>query len=345
MRPHQPPFRLREVKLEVTDRCTLACIHCSSEASPSCSREMPFGKAAHLLDEMLALGVSEIVFSGGEPLLWPGLYDAVRKCADRGVRPTIYTSGNVDGCDVAMSLLKEHGAGCVIFSLFGAHKDAHDRVTRQKGSFDETLAAIEAARKASLRIELHFVPMGANYGELPRIIDLARDKRLSRVSVLRLVPQGRAAVQPSMALTHDQNLELRRMIEAGRDNKMDVRAGSPYNFLLVNESPKCCAAIDRLTVGPQFNIYPCDAFKQIEGQELADTDDLCRVDRWSLEECWQKSPYLREVRNYLTTDFEPPCDSCELLQRCLSGCLAQKVIAHGALKKAPDPMCLKLRRC
>jgi len=344
MRPHQPPFRLKEIKLEVTHRCTLACIHCSSEATPSCSREMPFSKAAHLLDEMLAFGVTDVSFSGGEPLLWAGLYDAVRKCAQGGVPPTIYTSGNVDGCDVAMSLLKEHGAGCVIFSLFGAQKDAHDQVTRSRGSFDRTLAAIEAAGKASLRTELHFVPMGANYAELPGVIDLASDNGLTRVSVLRFVPQGRGAIQPSMALTHGQNLELRRMIEAGR-HKIDVRAGSPYNFLLVNESPKCCAAIDRLTVGPQFNIYPCDAFKQIEAQELVGTDDFSRVDGWSLEDCWQKSPYLSAVRNYLTTDFEPPCDACELLERCLSGCLAQKVIEYGAFKKAPDPMCLKLRRC
>lgn len=344
MRPHQPPFRLKEVKLEMTHACRLTCIHCSSEGSPSCSREMPFDRAMHLLDEILAFGVEEIALSGGEPLLWEGIYDAVRKCADGGIPPTIYTSGNVEECNAAMVLLKEHGAGCVIFSLFGAQKDAHDQVTRSRGSFDRTLAAIEAAGKASLRTELHFVPMGANYAELPGVIDLANDNGLTRVSVLRLVPQGRAAIQPSMALTHGQNLELRRMIEAGR-HKIDVRAGSPYNFLLVNESPKCCAAIDRLTIGPGFNIYPCDAFKQIEAQELVGTDEFCRVDRWSLEDCWQKSPYLTAVRNYLTTDFEPPCDGCELLERCLSGCLAQKVIAQGTLKKTSDPMCLKLRRC
>jgi radical SAM protein with 4Fe4S-binding SPASM domain len=344
MTQHQPPFALREIKLELTHRCTLDCTHCSSAASPSCSREMPPHRALGLLDQILALGVREIAFSGGEPLLWPGLYGAVHKCSQAGVWPTIYTSGNVDECDVAMSLLKEKGAGRVIFSLFAACREPHDQVTRRRGSFDKTLTAIDAAVQAGLPAELHFVPMRDNYAELPRLIDLAAAKRLGRVSVLRLVPQGRAAIQPSMALTHDQNLELRRMIEAGR-KKLEVRAGSPYNFLLVNESPKCCAAIDRLTVDPRFNIYPCDAFKQIEARELVGRDEFCRVGRWSLDECWQKSPYLGEVRQYLTTPFEPPCDSCELLERCLSGCLAQKAIAHGTLKKAPDPMCLKLRRC
>lgn len=343
MRPHEPPFTLREIKLEVTHRCNLACIHCSSEASPSCSRAMPVERALHLLDECLALGVKEVAFSGGEPLLWDGLFDAVRKCSDGGITPAIYTSGNIDGCHDAMRCLKENGAGCVIFSLFAGRQDAHDRITRRRGSFDQTLAAIDAARRARLRVELHFVPMRRNYTELSRLVELANDKQVSRVSVLRFVTQGRGAIQPSMALTHDQNRELRRLITTGRA-KIDIRAGSPYNFLLVNESPDCFAAIDRLTIGPQFNIYPCDAFKQIEAHDLVGTDEFSTVDRWSLEECWQKSPYLDAVRSYLMTPFQPPCDTCDLLDKCLSGCLAQKVITHGALKKAPDPMCLRLRR-
>lgn len=344
MRAHRPPFVLKEVKLEVTHKCTLDCIHCSSEATPSCSREMPLDKANRLLDELLALRVKEIAFSGGEPLLWAGLCDAVRKCADGGVAPSIYTSGSIDGCAGAMSMLKTNGAGQIIFSLFAARHDAHDWITRRTGSFERTVTAIDAALQIGLRVELHFVPMSDNYEELPHLIDFASHRRLDRLSVLRFVPQGRGAIEPSMALTYAQNLELRRMINAGRA-KMDIRAGSPYNFLLVNESPACLAAIDRLTIGPEFDIYPCDAFKQIHAHDLVGSDDLSRVDVWSLEECWHKSPYLRAVREYLTTPFEPPCDTCHLLERCLSGCLAQKVIAHGALKKAPDPMCLVSRGC
>jgi radical SAM protein with 4Fe4S-binding SPASM domain len=241
-----------------------------------------------------------------------------------------------------MTGLKDSGTGSVVFSLFGATQDAHERVTRRDGSFDKTMDAIDAAQHAGLTVEVHFVPMRMNYAELPDVIELASRGRLNRVSVLRFVPQGRGAVQPSMALTHGENLELRRMITLGRE-KICVRAGSPYNFLLVNQSPDCSAAIDRLIIGPEFHIYPCDAFKQIESHELVGTDDLSRVDRWSLRECWESSPYLRAVRQYLGTPFQPPCDTCELLKRCLSGCLAQKIIAYGALRKAPDPMCLKLR--
>lgn len=292
-----------------------------------------------LLDEILALGVEEIAFSGGEPLLWQQLHKAVRKCSDGGMATSVYTSGNVDQCAGMISSLKENGVRRVVFSLFAATQDPHDWITRRKGSFNKTLSGVDAAQEAGLKVELHFVPMRRNYRQLPQVVELAREKHLNRVSVLRFVPQGRGAVDPSMALTHAENLELRQMIKAGR-TRMDVRTGSPYNFLLVNPDPGCNAAIDRLIVGPEFNIYPCDAFKQVEAQELVGTSDFSRLDVGSLQDCWQRSPYLQAIRQYLTTPFGPPCDPCQLLPRCLSGCLAQKVIAHGAPNKVPDPMCL-----
>ena len=109
---------------------------------------------------------------------------------------------------------------------------------------------------------------------------------------------------------------------------------------MLNENPKCSSAIDRLIVTPNMNFYPCDAFKQIESQDVIGTSRLSSLAHASLKECWEKSPYLLAIRKYLRTDFEKPCDSCKKLEECLSGCLAQKVLEHGGLKKTHDPMCL-----
>ena len=57
MQRHRPPFTLNEFKIEVTYRCDLNCIHCSSDArwhssgdtilnsgaTPSCSLSRPLG--------------------------------------------------------------------------------------------------------------------------------------------------------------------------------------------------------------------------------------------------------------------------------------------------------------
>lgn len=342
MRRHNPPFVLKEIKIEVSYRCALSCVHCSSDARPSNALEMSRDQCLQVLAEAGSLGIQDVAFSGGEPLLWPSIMGAVEAAVKHGMNVTLYTSGVVDDFSGKAVALEKIGASRLIFSVFGATAPAHERVTRKSGSFERTMAALGQASAAGLAAELHFVPMAGNYRELREVARLARQIGASRVSVLRLVPQGRAALIRNRALSRLQNMELRREILALRAEFGDdfVRTGSPYNFLMLNDNPACSAAIDRLIVGPDLQIYPCDAFKRIGASEVAGTDAWSCLAGASLSECWERSPFLGAVRAYLTTDFVEPCSKCDRLEECLSGCLAQKAIARNALEKIPDPDCL-----
>jgi len=342
MKRHCRPFNLREFKIEVTYRCDLNCIHCSSDARPSNMLEMTRDDCLRVLADAAKMGTQDVAFSGGEPLLWPHICDAVETAAKHHLKVTVYTSGNAEGFKQAASRLHTLGATRMIFSVFGGTATTHERITRKAGSFERTKAAMGDALSLGLATELHFVPMVANYRELNEVAHLARQLGASRVSVLRLVAQGRAALLRDRVLNRVQNLELRRQVQTLRkEHGVDfIRTGSPYNFLMLNDTPACWAAIDRLIIGPDLRLYPCDAFKRIGASELVKTEDWSCLAGTSLLECWQNSPYLEAVRTYLTTDFEAPCDSCRFLEKCLSGCLAQKVIAYNSLDKNPDPDCL-----
>lgn len=341
MKRHTPPFTLKDLKIEVTYSCGLSCVHCSSDASPSNSLEMTAEECLRILGEAAALGVKSVAFSGGEPLLWDPLPHSVRLAGDLGLEVSIYTSGVVQDFKDRAKLLYAAGASRFIFSLFGATPVSHERVTRKAGSFKGTLNAMRDAVHLGLITELHFVPMANNYGELRGVALLARKWGASKVSVLRLVPQGRAALVQHRALSRLQNLELRNHIEDLRRAGHEIRTGSPYNFLMLNDNPQCCAAIDRLIIAPDLKLYPCDAFKRVSAADLVRTEAFSCLKGTSLSACWDKSPYLSAVRVYLTTDFEAPCSSCHLLDRCLSGCLAQKTIASKTLVKCPDPDCVR----
>jgi len=332
-------FVLKSIKLEVTHRCLLNCIHCSSNANSSDAPVMSFELARDILEQAIKMGVEEVSLSGGEPLLWPEIGQAISLCASAGVRTEVYTSGNIDRVGTAMELLKESGASKVIFSVYAANEDCHDKITKVRGSFQRTMSALDEAIRFKVDVEFHFVPLSINYEQLGDVISLARNKCVKQVSILRFVPQGRGKSCNARALDRGQNLELRLMVERGRE-QTKIRAGSPYNFLMVNESPKCCAGIDRLTILPDSTIYPCDAFKQVKAHEIVGTDRFSRLDKWPLDECWEKSRYLQAIRDYLRSPFDKPCSDCKYLHKCLSGCLAQKYIANGTLKKAADPMCL-----
>ncbi len=342
MKPHSRPFNLQEFKIEVTYQCDLICVHCSSDARPSNTLEMSGDDCVRILTEAAQMEAQKVAFSGGEPLLWPFVFDVVESAISQHLEVTIYTSGNVDKFKQIAARLHKIGVTRFIFSVFGATAASHERITRKAGSFERTQTAMRDALAVGLTTEMHFVPMSINYNELSGIAEIARDLGASRVSVLRLVPQGRAVLVRDRALNRMQNLELRRQINILRKKHGNdfIRTGSPYNFLMVNDTPSCYAAIDRIIIGPDQRLYPCDAFKRIGASELVKTEELSCLSDASLSLCWKESPYLEAVRTYLTTDFEDPCYSCRFLEKCLSGCLAQKTIAYDTLDKNPDPDCL-----
>ena len=333
-------YTLKEIKLEVTHVCHLRCSHCSSCATPDNSRELSWRDCKGIVDQAAAMGVNEIYFSGGEPLLWPHLLDAVELAASYGMAVRLYSSGTFSKENI-FEQLKKSGLDRIIFSLFGVNSDAHEKITGVIGSFDQTLTSIETCHRVGLKTELHFVPLAHNYTALEQLACLAKENGISRISVLRLVPQGRAKDSDLNLLTREQNLHLRKIITRLRADGHDIRTGSPYNFLMLKDKPQCNSGIDRLTIGPDLRIFPCDAFKQLPPTELGITSEYSNLLNHTLAECWEKSPYLNSVREYLKSDFSPECAECDCLEKCHSGCLAQKIHAHGSMVKAPDPMCLQ----
>ncbi len=333
-------FKLKEIKIEVTHKCPLICIHCSSDATPSCKKEISKEKCVEIITEAIKMGVHKIAFSGGEPLLWHSINEVVETASSSGADVTIYTSGNVENVEDKLKTLMAKGLHRVILSLYSPDKKQHERITRIDGSFNKTIYAIQIANALKLKVEIHFVALSSNYKLLRGIAELGKSIGVSKVSVLRFVPQGRGTLLQSGVLDRMQNLELRRIINDLRNEGYDIRTGSPLNFLMVNNEPECLSAINRLIVDPDLRIFPCDAFKNIRAEEIVGTLKMSSLDESSLRECWQRSPYFEAIRNYLTTEFEEPCKSCKNLKKCLSGCLAQKVISNGTLKKDQDPSCL-----
>jgi radical SAM protein with 4Fe4S-binding SPASM domain len=351
MYEHPKEGDLEEVKIELTKNCPLACIHCSSNASSGNPVQLTREVVISLVNQAAELRVKSIVFSGGEPLLWPWIDAAVNACATHNLRCSLYSTGinlNNDGAREISSLAK-HGLNKVIFSLHSPLKEHHEEITRKIGSFDKTLAVMQATDNWDIEKELHFVPLKRNYKKLVKLIELAKNAEISKVSILRFVPQGRGTMlkKSREMLMQEETMELRSLIlDCMERYDVKIRLGSPYNIMMLNKDVDCIAAWRTLCINPHGNIYPCDAFKNIEPEEIGLNDPYNNILSHSLRECWEKSEYLNAIRHYLTTPFEEPCSSCSHLEHCKSGCLAQKVIEqesieNGNIAKRPDPLCLR----
>lgn len=337
-------YHLRELKIEITRRCPLECLHCSSDGMPHAVEMLSVGRVCDLVREFARMGGQRLCISGGEPLCYEGLPAIIDVCHRTGMETVLYTTGisSVNGSlqsisDWMLTLLAGKGVS-VIFSLHGARARTHDLLTQVEGSFETTMAALVRAVNAGLRSEVHVVPMAINLQELPAISELTASMNVKRVSWLRFVPQGRGAVNREvLQLSKDQFGQLARTRTKLKQmhESMRIRTGAPFNVLCPPFAESCDAGLSVLTIGPDGRTAPCDAFKRFRTED-GFGNILCQ----SLSEVWEKSYILNEVRTIHENRAASSCASCPLYARCNSGCLAQKAIALGRLTDGRDPECV-----
>jgi radical SAM protein with 4Fe4S-binding SPASM domain len=333
----QPP--LREFKFELTHRCLLSCRHCSSSAGADQLITVSREDCLRIIAEAAEIGAKDVAFSGGEPLLISFLEGAVEKATNIGLKVAVYTSGNVPQVKEKIRGLERARVDRLIFSMHGASAESYESVTRVNGSFESLVNSMKFAGDEGINIEVHFVPLAMNYRELTEVVKLASKLGAACTSVLRFVPHGRGKMDIRNRLNHVQNAELREIISHLRADGYNVRTGSPYSFMGLSDRSICGAGRDRLVVRPDLAIVPCDAFKNLDAQDLVGTDKFSRLDRWSLVKCWNYSPYLRLLRTMKRDAHQGPCTDCVILPRCGTGCPAQKYLAYRMLSGVADPDC------
>ncbi|MFW6689619.1 GTP 3',8-cyclase MoaA [Streptomyces sp. MAR4 CNX-425] len=164
-----------DLRVSLTDRCNLRCTYCMPEEGLSW-----LGKPELLTDDEIVrlvrlavteLGVTEVRFTGGEPLLRPGLVGIVERCAALAPRPRLSLTTNGIGLERTAPALKAAGLDRVNVSLDTLRPDVFQRLTRRKRHAD-VLRGLAAARAAGLEpVKVNSVLMpGLNEDEAPDLL-------------------------------------------------------------------------------------------------------------------------------------------------------------------------------
>ncbi|MFD5631246.1 GTP 3',8-cyclase MoaA [Streptomyces sp. NPDC127072] len=167
-----------DLRVSLTDRCNLRCTYCMPEEG---LRWLP--KPELLTDDEIVrmvsiavteLGVTEVRFTGGEPLLRPGLVGIVERCAALGPRPRLSLTTNGIGLARTAKALRAAGLDRVNVSLDTLDPEVFRTLTRRDRHHD-VLAGLAAARAAGLTpVKVNTVLMrGVNDGEAAGLLDWA----------------------------------------------------------------------------------------------------------------------------------------------------------------------------
>jgi cyclic pyranopterin phosphate synthase len=167
-----------DLRVSLTDRCNLRCTYCMPAEGltwlpkPELLTDAEIGRLISIA--VGRLGVTEIRFTGGEPLLRPGLVEIVAGAAAQRPRPHLSLTTNGIGLDRVAGRLADAGLDRVNVSLDTLDADRFATLARRR-RLDDTLAGIAAADAAGLRpVKLNTVLMrGVNDDEPAALLAFA----------------------------------------------------------------------------------------------------------------------------------------------------------------------------
>lgn len=184
----------RDLRVSLTDRCNLRCTYCMpAEGLDWFPTEATLTDAETTRLIRLAverLGIHQVRFTGGEPLLRKSLEDIISFTkglrTDEGTAPTVALTTNALGLAHRAQGLKEAGLDRVNISLDTLDPERFARLTR-RDRLSDVIAGIDAARDAGLDpVKINAVVMpGTNEDD---IVPLARFA-LERGLQLRFIEQ------------------------------------------------------------------------------------------------------------------------------------------------------------
>ncbi len=343
---------LKELCIEITNVCPMACLHCSTSSiqlgSESGGKNISFQKLTSVVEEFKGLGGEILEISGGEPLLHPQLFELIQFGINQDLEVRLYTAGIVSlkGNDVGSidpqlaRKLKTSGVSRVIFSLQGAVSQTHDKIVGFSGAYSLALKSIRNIKDTGLSTGLHFVPMALNFREIEAMMELGSSLKVDELALLRFVPQGRGSKnQKLLEMSLESFEKLLKQVARLKENypALNVRVGCPMDFLSMYEKGlqphECKAGLSTCAITPDGDVVPCPGFKCspdfIAGNIYED----------SLTEIWEKG--FASLREFDPDQINGECRTCSELKWCRGRCVAQRIIAYNDLYTGTDPCCPK----
>lgn len=181
---------------ETTKACPLTCKHCRANAiDKPLPGELTTEEGKKLLKDIASFGNKVvIVFTGGDPLSRPDIYELISYAHDLGLIPSIAPSPSERLLGDTMKRLKEAGAVYASISIDGATPQTHDWL-RGFGNFKYAIEGVRRGLEAGLVMQVNTLVWKKSYPELPEVVKLIYDLGVRVWEVFFLIPVGRGTLE------------------------------------------------------------------------------------------------------------------------------------------------------
>jgi GTP 3',8-cyclase len=297
-----------DLRVSLTDRCNLRCTYCMPAEgldwlpSPTLLTDDEIVRLVRIAVERL--GVTEVRFTGGEPLIRRGLIGIVEQAAALSPRPRLSVTTNALGLARLAAPLRAAGLDRVNVSLDTLQADRFVALARRDRLADviEGLAAAEAAGMRPVKVNAVLM-RGVNDDEAPQLLRWCLDRGYE----LRFIEQMPLDAQhgwrrDTMVTAAEILQELREHFDLEPEDG-DVRGSAPAETWLVNGGPErvgviasvtrpFCGACDRVRLTADGQVRTCLFAREesdLRSPLRSGTSDAEIAQRWEVA-MWGKKP-------------------------------------------------------
>lgn len=344
---------LRLVFWESTAGCNLECRHCRRlDVSRELSKQdLTTEQSRRMITAVRTAGTPILVFSGGEPLIRPDIYELADFAHEQGLPTALATNGTLIDAAVAAKIRDAH-VRRVSVSLDGADEQTHDYLRCQPGCFAAACDGLRHLRAAGLSTQINCTVARHNVDQLDQVYQLALDLGVEALHLFMLVPVGCGADLPAADMLSADRYEqvLHWLYDRSREEKLFVKATcAPHYYRVVRQRSRadgrpvggarhgmsamtrgCLAGTSVCFVSHTGEVFPCGYLPVSAGN----------INEAEFAAIWRDSSVFARLRD--TGQLGGKCGACEYAKVC-SGCRARAYSASGDYM-GEEPYCSHVPR-
>lgn len=316
---------------EITPKCNLNCPYCRRDNYMS---SLSLEESLRIIDSIVDTYHPLVIFSGGEPLLYPYLFEVASHAHKKGLRIALASNGTLIDKDMA-ERINSIGFHRVAVSLDSAKQDVHDSL-RGEGSFTKTIAAIQYLNFHQIPLQINTTVFRRNFKDIHSIHELCLDLKIKALHIFAFIPVGCGIALPKEEKLSPQECEkfLEEIAQLSLKSKIEIKVTcAPYYNRILSKGQDnsasritkgCLAGSAVCFISSSGEVYPCGYLKLSAGNIL----------KSPFKKIWESSHLFQTLRNpdYL----KGKCSLCEYIGLC-GGCRARAYVATGNyLEEEPD---------
>lgn len=317
---------ISNIQFELSSRCNERCIHCYiPNGKKNAGFDMPTIKVKNLIDQLAELGGLHVTLSGGEAFMHKDIIEIARYAREKDMMVSIL-SNLIALREDQIEAMRELNLSLVQVSLYSMKPEVHDKITTVRGSFEKTKSAIERLVAADVPVQISCPLMKANKDGYNEVLEYAASLRIKAQTDYIMMAQAdldTSNLSNRLSLEETENV-IRDIIEHDRQYKDETLKQRPvsenikFDMERYLKQPVCGVGYDNCCITANGDVYPCAGWQDMV---------LGNVYKQSLQEIWENSPKIKELRNITQASF-PQCIECEDRDYC-SRCLVRNYNESG----------------